>query len=120
MLLANENLNDDELVDYVIREHDRLAGGRGVWESHWNEIAERVWPSMWNSFNSSQTNTAGQKVNQLIFDPTATVSLNRFAAIMDSLLTPRNSTWHRIVPIDPILKRNRQAVLWYEDLNRVL
>ncbi len=39
---------------------------------------------------------------------------------MESMLTPRSSTWHYLKPADRSLLQNREARLWYEDLNRVL
>jgi hypothetical protein len=110
----------EELAQRILREFSTEQGKRGVWESHWQEIAERIWPSMSWHFNPYWYQTAGQKKNEWIFDSTATLSLNRFAAIVDSLLTPRNQTWHSLTSIDPMLNKRRDVKEWFETTNRIL
>jgi hypothetical protein len=103
------------------QEYEQLAGARGNWESHWQEIAERVVPSHTRLFSTLDGQiTRGEKRNELIFDSTASIALKRFASILDSLLTPRNQTWHRLQPSDSSLMKNRQVLLWFEDVNRLL
>lgn len=104
----------------VIREFGQLSGARGAWESHWQEISERVLPSYSNSFNTHSSRTPGSKRTEFIFDSTASIALKRFAAILDSLLTPRNTTWHRLVPSIPELKKDFATRVWFEELNRIL
>jgi hypothetical protein len=55
-----------------------------------------------------------------MFDSTASAALTKFGAILDSLLTPRNQTWHRLIASDPSLNKNRSVRLWFEDVNRLL
>lgn len=112
----------DNLAGEIIAEYERLSGDRGTLESHWLEIADRVVPSHRSAFNSQKGNifNKGQKQTEHIFDSTAAVALNRFAAILDSLLTPRNQTWHRLVVSEPALEKDRQTRLWFENLNRLL
>src|SRR3990167_9748904 len=50
-----------------------------------------------------------------MFDSTAALALEKFAAVMESILSPRASKWQRIVPTDKALMRNRRAREWYED-----
>lgn len=112
---------EQEIATYLIRMHQQLAGSRGNFESHWQEVAERVWPTHTNSFNSlSQSPNQGRKVNTLVFDSTATTALSRFGAILDSLLTPRNQTWHRILAAEDEVNKDRSVRLWFEEVNRVL
>ena len=112
--------SEDKLAADILDEFKQLSGDRGTWEGHWQEIAERVLPSFSHTFHSGNVRTAGAKHNDLIFDATASVALKRFGAILDSLLTPRNATWHRIVPSEDELRKDRQLRLWFEDLNRLL
>jgi len=103
----------------VIQLYQDLSGCRGNWESHWQEIAERIYPAYSNTFYNNYS-SPGEKKTQLIFDSTASVALKRFAAILDSLLTPRNSTWHRVLASEPDLNKVRDIRLWFEELNRLL
>lgn len=113
---------ESEIAIEICQQFQRISGNRGTWESHWEEIAQRVLPSYSNAFTSrfGQTSTDGAKKTEQIFDSTAAVALNRFAAILDSLLTPRNQTWHRLMASNPSIQRDRQAILWFEEVNRLL
>jgi hypothetical protein len=109
----------EDIGHRICQQFEELAGGRTNWETHWQEIAERILPAhskLFTGFGQSK----GEKRNELIFDSTASVALKRFGAILDSLLTPRNQTWHKILPSDLTLLKNRQTMLWFEDVNRIL
>lgn len=110
---------NDEIAFEVIKLFEFVSTNRGTWESHWEEIAERIIPSYKGRFHS-QFVTPGSKNTEEIFDSTAALALGRFAAILDSLLTPRNSTWHRIIGDTPEVNKNRQARLWFDEVNRLL
>ena len=111
----------DAVADEIIKEFDRISSDRGTAESTWNEIAERVLPSYANSFNANQiARVEGEKRTDKLFDSTASVALDRFAAIVDSMVTPRNATWHRLLPSDPYLMKRRPVRLWFEEATRVL
>jgi hypothetical protein len=110
----------ESYVESLCREFEHLAGDRGVWESHWQEIAERVIPSHSGQFNAHNLVTPGEKRTTQLYDSTAAIALNRFGAILDSLLTPRNQTWHRLKPSDPKLLKDRQTRLWFEEVTRLL
>ncbi len=103
----------------LLQEYQHLAGNRGTWESHWQEIAERVLPAYSNSFYS-QPGSQGDKRTDKVFDSTAAIALNRFTAIVDSLLTPRNSQWHKIIASDPYLQKDRRVRLYFEEVSRLL
>lgn len=122
--MDNYSGSEQNIADEIVQEWARLSGDRGTLESHWREIAERTIPAHRTAFegkgNFNSLANQGKKQTEFIFDSTASVALNRFAAILDSLLTPRNQTWHRLVPSDPRLIRDRQVKLWFEDLNKQL
>jgi len=48
------------------------------------------------------------------------IALGRFGAILDSLLTPRNQTWHRLKPSEDELMKSRNVRLYFEEVNRLL
>lgn len=109
-----------ELAQEIIKEYERLSGNRTNWESHWEEIAQRVLPMHSKLFNQKGNTTTGEKRNEYIYDSTAAIALNRFSAILDSLLTPRNQTWHRLSVSDRTLEKNREVKLYFEEVNRAL
>ena len=110
-----------ELVDREIAEFEAAASNRGTFEGHWEEVAQLVMPSYSGSFqNSGEPTTPGAKRTQSLYDSTAPIALPRFAAVMESMLTPRNSIWHRLVPVDSSLLKDRQTRLWMDEVNRLL
>lgn len=108
----------------VVRDFERASQNRSVFEQHWLEIAERVLPGWADSFRSNTLHNdqfnKGEKGTDKIFDSTASVALSRFASILDSLLTPRNQTWHKLKADDPVLNRHRGTKLWFEEVTRLL
>lgn len=114
-------LRDEEIVEQSFRELDQLAGDRGNWESQWTEIAKRVLPGDANIFQSlSGYQSQGEKRTQELYDSTAAIALKRFGAILDSLLTPRNSVWHRLAVDNRELAKSREVRMYFEEVNTQL
>jgi hypothetical protein len=101
----------DTRAQEVVEGYDRLKGDRGTWESHWQEVAERVWPSM---AEMTGWRTPGEKRTELIFDSTPVRALPRFAAAMDSMLTPQTQKWHGLETGIPELDDNIEVRRWLE------
>lgn len=111
----------EALVTDVIEDFGRIAGSRVNWESHWDEIARRIWPAMAGSFyGNGLGQTPGAKRTEEIFDATPQIALGRFAAVVDSLLTPQNMKWHRLAASLPGLMRDRSVRLYFEQATDVL
>lgn len=118
--MALDHYSRDKAAE-LISEHSVLASDRGTLESHWQEIAERMYPAYSNTFtNGGIQETPGAKKTDLMFDSTAAIALGRFGSILDSLLTPRNSLWHKMMASDPKLAKNREVRLWFEEVTRLL
>lgn len=115
-----QDSKSQEKAQRILREFGIVQGQRGVWESHWQEIAERIYPSMSRKFNPYWFTTAGSKQNNYVFDSTAALALNRFAAIMDSLLTPRSNKWHSLCSTDDKLNKRNDVRSWYESVTSLL
>lgn len=111
--------DQSEIAREIIKQHERLNSNRGNWVSQWEEIAQRVIPSLSGTFYGSQR-SPGEKRTELLFDSTAALALEKFSAILDSLLTPRNQTWHRLMVNDSTLSKNREVQLYFEEVNRIL
>lgn len=114
-------LSRAEIAKSVVRKWSRATETRGNWESHWEEIAKRILPSYAGSFQSDlSTRTQGEKRTEEMVDATGAAALPRFASVMESMLTPRNSKWHRLVAGDKVLKRNKQVRDYLEDVRDVM
>lgn len=106
-------------VDAIVQRFERLKSGRTYWDQHWEEIAERIWPSA-NQFEERRTWQPGEKRTERVFDATAPIALEKFAAAMESLLTPRHQRWHRLRASDERLNENADVKQWFEELVRLL
>lgn len=112
----------DDIVSDCIRRAENAQKDRGNWEGQWEQIARRILPQYSNTFNQANAyiNNQGQQKTDDMVDATGALALPKFAAAMESMLTPRNSTWHRVRPQDKTVLRNRAAAAWYDQLNQTL
>ncbi len=116
-----QSSEDDELVGSLVKDWQYLFGLRGNWQNHWTEIAQRINPmDSWLFQNYSQLNSQGDKRNFELYDSTGLVALQRFAAILDSLLTPSDQYWHHLRASDDTLMKNKAVTMWFDKANEIL
>lgn len=111
---------EEQIVEECLRAFWSLHSNRATFGSHWEEVAELVLPTSRNTFFWGNYNFPGQKKTDRQVDGKAAIALERFAAILDSLLTPRNQMWHMLEPDVEELKKVRRVMLWFEEVNRIL
>ena len=104
-------------VEQILHRFNDVCGLRGNWESHWEEIAERVLPRQMGFLGDR---TDGEKKTQKVFDSRPMVALDRFASVMDSMLTPRQSKWHNLKTNNPELNRIFEVQDWFYRVNQIL
>lgn len=104
----------------IIRRYEYARGQRGVWEQQWERVARVVLPQYSTSFTALGNQSPGVPHTDYMVDTTAVTALTRFAAAMESMLTPRGSKWHSLMPNDRALLKNRIAREWYDDVNDLL
>lgn len=95
-----------------------LKAQRSNFNTTWERIARVVLPTMTSGFNS--TLAQGQNLNRDIFDSTAQMALPRFAAAIDTLVTPQTSKWHQLAPKSARLRRDTGVAQFLSDLNDLL
>lgn len=109
----------DSRADEIIRRHERLKSERSIWDSHWQELAERIWPDR-ALFTVKKAWTEGDKRNEKVFDSTAALALTRFAAAMESMLTPRTAKWHRLRVADEELNESPAVQRYLDEVTNIL
>jgi hypothetical protein len=107
-----------ERVAGILRRHDQAVSERSNWESLWQEIAERVLPR--SAFFTTKNLTEGEKRTQKLFDSTAPLALTRFAAAMESMLTPRTQRWHKLTTRNKALMKSLPVKRYLEDVTDIL
>jgi hypothetical protein len=108
----------DSRVADIIREHEQMVSDRGVWEEHWREIAERVLPRQ--DWFQASNKTPGEKRTEKVFDATAGLALERFAAAMESMLTPRTMRWHKLKVRNPAISDNKAIQAYLDEVTNIL
>jgi len=107
----------DSRVDDIIRRQEKMATDRAIFDSHWREIAERILPRA-DHFRVNRN--AGDKHTERVFDATANLALERFAAAMESMLTPRTQRWHKLKTGEPALDENQEVKEYLDALTQLL
>ncbi len=119
--IANDS-KDQERCAQLVRDFKILAGIKAPWDNQFTEIAQRIYPAHSYLFQTygNALNSQGDKRNQQVYDSTGILALQRFGAILDSLLTPRNSFWHHLRPADSVLLKDKATRLWFSEVNDIL
>src|SRR5512146_2842546 len=107
----------DERAEHYIRLQDRLKTDRGTWEIQWTEIAERISTKDDDFLKEWQP---GAKRQFHVFDSTAMLALPKFAAALEQMATPRIQLWHRLVPLNDLLRQDMQVRQYLDTVNRIL
>ncbi len=101
----------------IFKRFDQLQKDRGVWESHWEEIAERVLP---RSAEFTGERTPGDKRTQKLYDATAVLALERFSSAVEGLLTPRGARWHTLRATNPAVNDDDDVRMWFDVVEEIL
>jgi hypothetical protein len=107
----------DPRAKELLRHFEQLEGDRGIWNAHWQEVADRVYAKPTGFITQV---TQGSKWTQKIFDATACHALQRFAAAVESVICPRAEKWHSLAPQDPALAEHPGVKAWCEQLTDLL
>ena len=111
---------DADLIDGILHGLSEAKTGRANFEQYWEDTARVVLPHYQYTFNSDNYRTPGQERGLEMFDTTANMALFRYAAAMESMLTPRNGRWHTIRISDPKLNARRNVRLWCEQVTDIM
>ena len=104
-------------AEEAIAEFGKLEARRSNWDSTWDEVADFVLPR-YGDFTT--TRSPGENRHDRIYDSTAPLALERFAAALESMLTPRAQKWHRLQPSDKDVMDSNAVKEWYEEVNKIL
>jgi hypothetical protein len=111
---------EEEIVHDTLAEFSELQLWRNTFAAQWEEAAELVWPTSRNTFWYGNFNWPGLKKTDRQIDATGMAALQRFAAILDSMLTPRNMFWQQLTADDDYVMKDRETRLWFEKVTRIL
>lgn len=104
-------------VGQILKLLENLRSQRGTLDTHRQEIHDRVWPY---SGDFTTRRTEGEKRTAEMYDATAALGLESFAAFLEASLTPRNKTWHGLRASVPALNKDQAVKEWFEEVTRIL
>lgn len=107
----------DTRADALIRRQESLAAERGLWESHWQEIAELFSPFR-ADFQGRRT--PGEKRTARVFDGTPGLAAENLAAGLWGLLTNSANAWFQLRAEDETLNERQEVKLWLDAATRRL
>ncbi|NBU28864.1 MAG: hypothetical protein EBS42_11830 [Caulobacteraceae bacterium] len=85
----------DDRAEDVLRQQAWMEAERSGLDAQCQEVAERVLTRQ-RDFGKG-VRSPGGRIDEKLFDSTAPLALDRFAAAMENMLTPRTLRWHDLV-----------------------
>jgi hypothetical protein len=115
-------MESQEQAHHLVQELEGLQNDRSNFDAHCQEVAERVAPMYRHEFSggSGPGASKGESRHQNVFDSTAVLALEKYASIMESLLTPRSQRWHRLTASNPDVAKDSDAKEWFEKVTDIL
>ncbi len=112
----------DSRATDILEKHERMRQQRVYFEKVWQDIADRIIPRKadFKRQRGKITEPKGERRTEKIFDAAPALALDRFAAAMHSLVTPRNQQWHSLRPMQPALAEDDEVKGYLEEVNKIL
>lgn len=99
----------------IVSRYDSLKASRSTWESHWQEIADFIYP---NRSDFTVKKTKGGKRLERIFDATGIHANELLAAALHGMLTNPSVEWFDLQFTDTGVAKNRNALIWLDSVKR--
>lgn len=97
--------------------HSKLEEQRNIYLPMWQEIFDRVLP---DSATILKQYSPGGKRTQLMFDATAPLALQKYGAVMESMVVPRTQKWHGLKARNPQMADNAEVQTYCENVTNIL
>ena len=108
-------MSDD--ANSIIAHYSSLWQQQSNFRALWNVAAQFCMPA-WDNFIGEFAE--GVNRNTRIFDSTAVTANERFAACMESMLTPRSQIWHELKSDDTMLDDDPAVSRFMDECNKIL
>lgn len=112
--------DEAEKVRIALQDFAQAYTWRNTTAAQWEEVAALIATNYVNTFYYGSYNYPGQKKTFQQVDATGMVALDRFASIMDSLLTPRNQQWHALTGGNEEIIADRACRIYLDKLTKLL
>ncbi len=105
-----------DLAKELLDRQSKLEDKRRNYDSWWDSAAQRVSPS--DAVFTTEVEP-GVSRHERMFDSTAQTSSQKFAAIVENLMTPRTQVWNALKPPEE-LSQDHEVEQYLEELNDLL
>jgi hypothetical protein len=104
----------DDVAQQLQHRLAKLQADRMNFDTMWDKIARVVLPS---AIGFTTSFAPGSNLNTDVYDATAQLALPRFAAAIDTLVTPQTTKWHNLQPKNKALKASVDVQRFLSTLN---
>lgn len=108
----------DERARELARQSVGLKNDRSTFETHWQDIADVMRPQAY-PFTSTETDQ-GKKRTAKMFDAVPPLALEKHAAVLEALLSPRNQVWSKLATTDEALQEDIEVQRYLDAVNKLL
>jgi len=102
----------------IIARLGTLQGSRSNFDTLFDEVKKVVWPDGGDFLTSRRS--PGEKTTRDIYEMTAALAVEKFAAAMESFLTSRTSRWHKLSASNDELNKIAEVKDFFEDATDAL
>lgn len=108
----------DERAREMVRQAAGLKTDRSAFETHWQDIADVMRPQAY-PFTTAE-NQQGKKRTAKMFDAVPPLALEKHAAVLEALLSPRNQVWSKLATTDEDLQEDIEIQRYLDAVNKLL
>ena len=108
----------DDRARHLVATAKALKNDRSTFEDHWQDIADVFRPQAFPF--KGEAPRPGEKRTSKMYDAAPPLALERFAAVLEALLSPRNQVWSKLVTTDDELQDDVEVQRYLDSVNRVL
>lgn len=101
----------------IIRREAQLQSQQANWRRNWEEIAYYVMPAQATFLVQP---SEGLKRTERLFDSTAVIANQRFAAAIESMITPQGQEWSKLQPDASDLSDDQEVKEYLDQVNEIL
>lgn len=107
----------EQRIQEISHGFSKLENGRRVWDSHYQDLADVLWPSL-ASF--TRQTVPGEKRTGQIYDGTPLLAVRGMVSAIDGMLKPKTSRWMSIRAADDGINEFDSARAWMEQATDIL
>ena len=108
----------DERSRHLVAAAKALKQDRSTFEAHWQDIADVFRPQAY-PFTGDRPQP-GEKRTSKMYDAAPPLALERFAAVLEALLSPRNQVWSKLATTDDDLQDDVEVQRYLDEVNKIL